>query len=47
MCIRDSSVPDHLVEEVISSIQGKFDTHLVYDPTKKETIEFKVPLALR
>ena len=42
-----ASAPDHLVEEVISSIQGKFDTHLVYDPTKKETIEFKVPLALR
>ena len=42
-----ASAPDHLVEEVISSIQGKFDTHLVYDTTKKETIEFKVPLALR
>ena len=42
-----ASAPDHLVEEVISSIQGKFDTHLVYDPTKKETIEFKVPPALR
>ena len=42
-----ASAPDHLVEEVISSIQGKFDTHLVYDPTKKENIEFKVPLALR
>ncbi len=42
-----ASAPDHLVEEVISSIQGKFDTHLVYDPTKKENIEFKVPPALR
>ena len=42
-----ASAPDHLVEEVISSIQVKFDTRLVYDTTKKETIEFKVPLALR
>ena len=42
-----ASVPDQLVEEVISSIQVKFDTRLVYDTTKKETIEFKVPLALR
>ena len=42
-----ASAPDHLVEEVISSIQEKFDTSLVYDTTKKETIEFKVPLALR
>ena len=42
-----ASAPDHLVEEVIKSIQGKFDTHLVHDTTKKETIEFKVPLALR
>ena len=42
-----ASAPDHLVEEVISSIQEKFDTHLVHDTTKKETIEFKVPLALR
>ena len=42
-----ASAPDHLVEEVISSIQEKFNTSLVYDTTKKETIEFKVPLALR
>ena len=42
-----ASAPDHLVNEVISSIQEKFDTSLVYDTTKKETIEFKVPLALR
>ncbi len=42
-----ASAPDHLVREVISSIQEKFDTSLVYDTTKKETIEFKVPLALR
>ena len=42
-----ASVPDFLVKEVISSIQEKFDTSLVYDTTKKETIEFKVPLALR
>ncbi len=42
-----ASAPDHLVKEVISSIQEKFDTCLVYDTTKKETIEFKVPLALR
>ena len=42
-----ASAPDHLVKEVISSIQEKFDTSLVYDTTKKETIEFKVPLALR
>ena len=40
-----ASAPDHLVKEVISSIQEKFDTSLVYDTTKKETIEFKVPLA--
>ena len=42
-----ASAPDHLVKEVIRSIQEKFDTSLVYDTTKKETIEFKVPLALR
>ena len=42
-----ASAPDHLVKEVISSIQEKFDTSLVYDTTKKEAIEFKVPLALR
>ena len=42
-----ASAPDHLVEEGIKSIQEKFDTHLVHDTTKKETIEFKVPLALR
>ncbi len=42
-----ASAPDHLVKEVISSIQEKFDTSLIYDTTKKETIEFKVPLALR
>ena len=42
-----ASAPDHLVKEVINSIQEKFDTSLVYDTTKKETIEFKVPLALR
>ena len=42
-----ASAPDHLVKKVISSIQEKFDTSLVYDTTKKETIEFKVPLALR
>ena len=42
-----ASAPDHLVKEVISSIQGKFDTSLVYDTKKKETIEFKVPPVLR
>ncbi|MDC3068157.1 4-hydroxy-3-methylbut-2-enyl diphosphate reductase [Paracoccaceae bacterium] len=42
-----ASAPDFLVKEVISSIQEKFDTTLVYDGTKKETIEFKVPPALR
>jgi len=42
-----ASAPEFLVKEVISSIQEKFDTSLVYDTTKKETIEFKVPLALR
>ena len=42
-----ASAPDHLVKEVISSIQEKFDTSLVYDTTKKETIEFKVPPILR
>ena len=42
-----ASAPDHLVREVISSIQEKFDTSLVYDTTRKETIEFKVPPALR
>jgi 4-hydroxy-3-methylbut-2-enyl diphosphate reductase len=42
-----ASAPDHLVKEVISSIQERFDTSLVYDTTKKETIEFKVPLAMR
>ncbi len=42
-----ASAPDFLVKEVISSIQEKFDTSLVYDTKKKETIEFKVPLALR
>ena len=42
-----ASAPDFLVKEVISSIQEKFDTSLVYDTAKKETIEFKVPLALR
>ncbi len=42
-----ASAPDHLVKEVISSIQEKFDTSLVYDTTKKETIEFKVPPVLR
>ena len=42
-----ASAPDHLVKEVISSIQEKFDTSLVYDTTRKETIEFKVPPLLR
>ena len=42
-----ASAPDHLVKEVISSIQEKFDTSLVYDTTRKETIEFKVPPVLR
>ncbi len=42
-----ASAPDHLVKEVINSIQEKFDTSLVYDTTKKETIEFKVPPILR
>ena len=42
-----ASAPDHLVKEVISSIQEKFDTSLVYETTKKETIEFKVPPILR
>ena len=34
-----ASAPDHLVKEVISSIQEKFDTSLVYDTTRKETIK--------
>ena len=42
-----ASAPDHLVKEVISSIQEKFDTILVYDTKRKETIEFKVPPVLR
>ena len=42
-----ASAPDHLVKEVISSIQEKFDTSLVYDTARKETIEFKVPPVLR
>ena len=42
-----ASAPDHLVKEVISSIQEKFDTSLIYDTTRKETIEFKVPPVLR
>ena len=42
-----ASAPDYLVKEVISSIQEKFDTRLVYDTTRKETIEFKVPPVLR
>ena len=42
-----ASAPDHLVKEVISSIQEKFDTSLVYDTTRKETIDFKVPPVLR
>ena len=42
-----ASAPDHLVKEVISSIQERFDTSLVYDTTRKETIEFKVPPVLR
>ena len=42
-----ASAPDHLVKEVISSIQEKFDTSLVYDTTRKEAIEFKVPPVLR
>ena len=42
-----ASAPDHLVKEVISSIQEKFDTSLVYDTTREETIEFKVPPVLR
>ena len=42
-----ASAPDHLVKDVISSIQEKFNTSLVNDNTKKETIEFKVPPVLR
>ena len=42
-----ASAPDYLVKDVISSIQEKFDTSLVYDTTRKETIEFKVPPVLR
>ena len=33
--------------EPINNVQEKFDTSLVYDTTKKETIEFKVPPVLR
>jgi len=42
-----ASAPDHLVKGVISSIQEKFQTSLVYDTTRKENIEFKVPPVLR
>ena len=42
-----ASAPDHLVKQVISSIQEKFETSLVYDTTRKENIEFKVPPVLR
>ena len=42
-----ASAPDHLVKDVILSIQEKFDTSLVYDTTRKENIEFKVPPVLR
>ena len=42
-----ASVPDHLVEEVIDSIKKRFDTNLVSDIAKKETVEFKVPSLLR
>ncbi len=42
-----ASAPDHLVEDVIRSIQEKFDTSLVYDTTRKENIEFKGPPVLR
>ncbi len=42
-----ASAPDHLVKDVIGSIQEKFDTSLVYDTTRKETVEFKVPPVLR
>ena len=42
-----ASAPDHLVMEVISSIQEKFETSLVYDTKSKENIEFKVPPVLR
>ena len=42
-----ASAPDHLVKEVISSIQEKFETSLVYDTARKENIEFKVPPVLR
>ena len=42
-----ASAPDHLVQEVISKIQENFDASLVYDTTRKETIEFKVPPLLR
>ena len=42
-----ASAPDHLVKGVISSIQEKFQTSLVYDTARKENIEFKVPPVLR
>jgi 4-hydroxy-3-methylbut-2-enyl diphosphate reductase len=42
-----ASAPDHIVQKVITAIQEKFDTRLVYDTTRKETIEFKVPAVLR
>ena len=35
------------INMVISKIQEKFDASLVYDTTRKETIEFKVPPLLR
>ncbi len=42
-----ASAPDHLVQEVIKSIQNKFNTKIISDTTRKELIEFKVPPILR
>ena len=42
-----ASAPDHLVQEVIKSIQNKFNTKIISDTTRKELIEFKVPPILK
>ena len=42
-----ASAPDHLLKEVINSIQEKFDTSLVYDSAKKRLLSLKSHLALR
>ena len=42
-----ASAPEHLVEGVLGAIKERFQTNIISDQLRKETIEFKVPPILR